>query len=64
MVCVCVTVDLHVYESRGDDFIPTVNFIVCVTLLIKEQLLWVQDLPITHPQVLPAHAHTHTHTKS
>lgn len=41
-LCVCAfTVDLNVYKARGDDAAFTVHTIIGVTMLIKEQLLWI-----------------------
>lgn len=55
------TIDLNIDEAWGDDVAFTVHTLVGVTLLIEEELLWIQNLPITHPQVLPARTHTRTH---
>lgn len=54
------TVDLDVYEARGDDAVLTVHSPVSVALLVKEQLLWVQDLPVTNPKVLSVETHMET----
>jgi len=56
------TVDLDVDEARGDDAVLTVQLDVGRALLVKEEFLWVQDLPLPHPQVLPEGTITHTPT--
>ncbi len=45
------TIYLYIYESRCNDFILAVNFVIRKTLLIEEQLLRVQNLALTNPQV-------------
>ncbi len=53
LMLVLFTIYLYIYESRSNDFILAVNFVIRKTLLIEEQLLRVQNLALTNPQVFP-----------
>lgn len=47
------TIDLDIDEARGDDAVLAVQLDVSRALLIEEQFLRVEDLSLSHPQVLP-----------
>lgn len=48
------TVDLHVNEAGRQDAAPAVPLLVGYEPLLKEELLWVQNAAVAHPQILPA----------
>lgn len=48
------TVDLHVNEAGRQDAAPAVPLLVGYEPLLKEELLWVQNAALAHPQILPA----------
>lgn len=58
------TIDLDVDEARGDDAVLAVQLDVSRALLVKEEFLWVEDLPLSHPQVLPEGTVTHSPSSS
>lgn len=63
-VWLCDTVDLDVDEAWGDDAVLAVQLDVSRALLVKEEFLRVEDLPFSHPQVLPEGTVTHTPNSS
>lgn len=48
------TIDLHVNEAGRQDAAPAVPLLVGYEPLLKKELLWVQNAPLAHPQILPA----------
>lgn len=54
------TIDLDIDETWGDDAVLAVQLDISRALFVKEEFLWVEDLPLSHPQVLPRGTVTHT----